>query len=215
MSGKLQRPGWPPSRKPIHFPVSYLERVQIRCVVWDTARDRSQIIMVESCNSRWQFLVVVGDGFGHIEATKTKLSDGTVAQKSHQVKIDYASIINCVNTLSGLITILIKSSNCLLNISWQNCRQLINLHRWEAQINIRSKSALSKICVSLILKVSLVSVCEKRHLLKQCLLTTLFSFSQLQGQTRLTRRSTWRSIWQFCTKECNRWRLPSYHTAGC
>lgn len=162
MSGKLQRSGWPPSRKPIHFPVLYLERVQIRCVEWDAARDRSQIIKVESCNSRRQFL----DGFGHIEATKNKLSDGTVAQKSHQVKIDYASIINCVNTLSGLITILIKSSNCLFNISWQNCRQLLNLLRWEVQINIHSKFALSKICASLVLKVSLVSVCEKKASVK-------------------------------------------------
>ncbi len=166
MSGKLQRPGWPPSRKPIHFPVSYLEGVQIRCVVWDAARDRSEIITVERCNSWRQFPAVSEMLFGITRQLKQNFKVVRSCRKviRSKIKIDYASIIICVNTLSGLITILIKSSNGLFNISWQNSRQLLNLHLWAVWINIQSKFVFSEICASLVLKCSLIRLCEKRQI---------------------------------------------------
>lgn len=166
MSGKLQRPGWPPSRKPIHFPVSHLEGAQIRCVVWDAARDRSEIIMVESCNSWRQFPAVSEMLFGISRQLKQNFKVVLLYRKviRSKIKMDYASIIICVNTLSGLITILIKSSNWLFNISWQNCQQFLNLHLWAVQINIYSKFAFSEICVGLVLKFTLVSLCENRQI---------------------------------------------------
>lgn len=207
MSGKLQRPGWPPSCKPIHFPVSYLEGVQIRCVVWDTARDRSEIITVETCNSWWQFPIVSEMLFGITRQLKQNFKVVWSYKKviRSKIKIDYASIIICVNTLSCLITISIKNSNWLFNISWQNSRQLLNLHLWAVWINIHSKFAFSEICASLVLKCSLISLCERQIQPSICSNIIYSQYTvhlntilhQLQGQLRLAQCFTSRYVGQF------------------